>query len=65
MQSHRKSEIVYCVARTQETKLGPKERKCKQYENASHKWKWQSKDLGSNPSAVESVFFSTERFQIP
>ena len=22
----------------------------------------QSKDLGSNPSAVESVFFSTERF---
>ena len=24
----------------------------------------QSKDLGSNPSAVESVFFSTERFQI-
>ena len=24
----------------------------------------QSKDLGSNPSAVESVFLSTERFQI-
>ena len=24
----------------------------------------QSKDLGSYPSAVESVFFSTERFQI-
>ena len=24
----------------------------------------QSKDLGSNPNAVESVFFSTERFQI-
>ena len=24
----------------------------------------QSKDLGSNPSAVESVFFSTERFSI-
>ena len=24
----------------------------------------QSKDLGSNPSAVESIFFSTERFQI-
>ena len=24
----------------------------------------QSKDLGSNPSAVVSVFFSTERFQI-
>ena len=24
----------------------------------------QLKDLGSNPSAVESVFFSTERFQI-
>ena len=22
----------------------------------------QSKDLGSNPSAIESVFFSTERF---
>ena len=25
---------------------------------------WQSKDLGSSTSAVESVFFSTERFQI-
>ena len=24
----------------------------------------QSKDLGLNPSAVESVFFSTKRFQI-
>ena len=25
-------------------------------------FKLQSKDLGSNPSEVESVFFSTERF---
>ena len=24
----------------------------------------QSKDLGSNPSAVESVFFSTDRFKL-
>ena len=24
-----------------------------------------SKDLGLNPNAVKSVFFSTERFQIP
>ena len=30
----------------------------------SRVWDWQSKDLGSNPSAVESLFFPQKDFQI-